>query len=90
MEHPNKSSELRPIALSNSTNKVISKLIYLKLTPILPNPILDNQSRFVKGRNISENIFLTQEIIHYTRKPKEVDNVVIKLGMAKAYDRVSW
>ncbi|WMV46066.1 hypothetical protein MTR67_039451 [Solanum verrucosum] len=33
---------------------------------------------------------LAQEIIHGIKKPKEGDNVVIKLNMAKAYDRVSW
>ncbi|WMV30092.1 hypothetical protein MTR67_023477, partial [Solanum verrucosum] len=31
-----------------------------------------------------------QEIIHGIKKPKEGDNVVIKLDMAKAYDRVFW
>lgn len=33
---------------------------------------------------------LAQEIIHSIKKPKIGDNVVIKLDMAKAYDRVSW
>ncbi|WMV46087.1 hypothetical protein MTR67_039472 [Solanum verrucosum] len=33
---------------------------------------------------------LAQEITHYIKKPQEGDNVVIKLDMAKAYDRVSW
>lgn len=33
---------------------------------------------------------LAQEITHGIKNPKEGDNVVIKLDMAKAYDRVSW
>lgn len=33
---------------------------------------------------------LAQEIIHNIKKPNEGDSVVIKLDMAKAYDRVSW
>lgn len=41
------------------------------------------------GRRISENIMLAQEIIHQIRKPNIGCNVVIKLDMAKAYDRVS-
>nr|XP_010313000.1 uncharacterized protein LOC104644619 [Solanum lycopersicum] len=45
---------------------------------------------FVKGRSIAENISLAQEIIHGIKKPKEGSNVVIKLDMVKAYDRVSW
>ncbi|WMV45632.1 hypothetical protein MTR67_039017 [Solanum verrucosum] len=42
------------------------------------------------GRSISENIMLAQEITHGNKKPNEGDNVVIKLDMTKAYDRVSW
>ncbi|XP_055824261.1 uncharacterized protein LOC129892709 [Solanum dulcamara] len=89
-EHPNKLSEYRPISLSNFTSKIISKLLCLRLAPILPQLISDNQSGFVKGRSISENIMLAQEIIHNIKKPNVGDNVVIKLDMAKAYDRVSW
>ncbi|XP_055806998.1 uncharacterized protein LOC129875783 [Solanum dulcamara] len=89
-EHPNKLSEYRPISLSNFTSKIISKLLCLRLAPILPQLISDNQSEFVKGRSISENIMLAQEIIHNIKRPTVGDNVVIKLVMAKAYDRVSW
>ncbi|XP_015158216.1 uncharacterized protein [Solanum tuberosum] len=45
---------------------------------------------FVRGRNIAENIILAQEITYGIKKPKEGDNVIIKLDMTKAYDRVSW
>ncbi|XP_015159877.1 uncharacterized protein [Solanum tuberosum] len=90
VNNPNKLSEFRPISLSNFTNKIISKLLSLRLGPILPNLISLNQSGFVKGRSISENIMLAQEILHQIRKPNIGSNVVIKLDMAKAYDRVSW
>ncbi|KAM3200504.1 hypothetical protein P3L10_032866 [Capsicum annuum] len=33
---------------------------------------------------------LAQEIIHNIKKPNEGGNVVIKLDLAKAYDRVLW
>ena len=33
---------------------------------------------------------LAQEIIHHLKKPNIGSNVIIKLDMAKAYDRVSW
>ncbi|XP_049368158.1 uncharacterized protein LOC125833012 [Solanum verrucosum] len=90
VDHPNKLNEFRPISLSNFSNKIISKILSTRLAPILPSLISENQSGFVRGRNISENIMLAQEIIHGIKKPKEGDNVVIKLDMAKAYDRVSW
>ncbi|KAK6782001.1 hypothetical protein RDI58_019797 [Solanum bulbocastanum] len=64
VNQPNKLSEFRPISLSNFTSKIISKLLCLRLAPIIPSLISPNQSGFVKGRSISENIMLEQEIIH--------------------------
>ncbi|XP_060196202.1 uncharacterized protein LOC132625607 [Lycium barbarum] len=47
------------------------------------------ESRFVKGRNITENVLLTQELVADIRKRRKPANVIIKLDMAKAYDRLS-
>ena len=90
VEHPNKLKDFRPISLSNFTNKIISKITSTRLAPILPTIISENQPGFVKGRSILENIMLAQEIIHGIKSPTEGNNVVIKLDMVKAYDRVSW
>ncbi|XP_015166827.1 uncharacterized protein [Solanum tuberosum] len=90
VKNPNRLNEFRPISLSNFTTKIISKLLCIRLTPILPTLISPNQSGFVKDRSISENIMLAQEIIHQIKKPTIGSNVVIKLEMTKAYDRVSW
>nr|XP_016459868.1 PREDICTED: uncharacterized protein LOC107783415 [Nicotiana tabacum] len=56
-------SDLKPISLSNFINKVISRVIHYKLEKFLPRYISPNQSGFVKGRSIFENILLTQEIV---------------------------
>ncbi|XP_059301909.1 uncharacterized protein LOC132053827 [Lycium ferocissimum] len=61
-----------------------------RLACILPRLISDNQSGFVHGRLITENILLAQEIIHGIRDKKEGGNVFLKLDMSKAYDRVNW
>lgn len=90
VNHPNNLSELTLISLSKFTNKIISKILCLRLAPILPTLISPNQSGFVKNRSIFENIMLAQEIIYHIKKPNIGSNVVIKLDMAKAYDRVSW
>ena len=42
----------------------------ISLAPNLPTIISDNHSGFVKGRSISENIMLAQEIIHGIKLPK--------------------
>ncbi|KAL0294607.1 UNVERIFIED_CONTAM: LINE-1 retrotransposable element O protein [Sesamum calycinum] len=59
-----------------------------RLSMILPGIIAPSQSGFVGGRLISDNILLAQELIHSIGDKKRYDNVVFKLDMAKAYDRV--
>ncbi|XP_070029963.1 uncharacterized protein [Nicotiana sylvestris] len=84
-------SDLRPISLSNFSNKVISRVVHGRLDKFLPSLISEEQSGFVKGRNIVENILLTQEIVTDIRlRTKAGPNVILKLDMTKAYDRISW
>ncbi|XP_060182081.1 uncharacterized protein LOC132611714 [Lycium barbarum] len=90
VEHSQQFSDLRPISLCNVTSKIISKIINSKMGPLLPKLISPNQSGFIKGKMISENILLAQEILNDMGKPNKGGNMVIKLDMAKAYDKVSW
>lgn len=82
--------DLRPISLSTFTNKIISKVVHGRIVTVLPNIISANQSGFVKGKSITENVFLAQEIIRDINRRNKFHNVVFKLDIAKAYDRVSW
>ena len=44
----------------------------------------------MKERQISDNFLLAQELISGIRQSNRRGNVVLKLDMAKAYDKVSW
>ncbi|KAF3617110.1 hypothetical protein FXO38_34177 [Capsicum annuum] len=57
---------------------------------LLHKLISQNQSGFVKGRNITDIVLLAREIIIDIRKRGKPTNVVVNLDMAKAYDRVKW
>lgn len=89
IDSPPSFSDFRPISLSNFSNKIISKILSLRLNPLLHKLISPNQSDFVKDRLIYENMLLAQEIIHNISDKNKGGNVVIKLDMAKAYDRMS-
>lgn len=82
-------ADLRPISLSYFVNKVISRVLYKRLLIVLPKIISPNQVRFMKDRSITKNILLAQEIIRNINKRNKHTNVVVKLNMTKAYDRVS-
>lgn len=81
--------DLKPISFSSFINKIISRVIHDRLVQTLPKIISHNQSGFVKGRNITENVLLAEEIIRDINKRSRNTNVVVKLDMEKAYDRVS-
>lgn len=81
--------QYRPISLVNCSMKIISKLMTLRLDPIMDRLIDPTQSAFVKGRYILDNVVLSHEILHSCRQSKE-QGVVIKLDLEKAYDKVNW
>ncbi|XP_041992687.1 uncharacterized protein LOC121743412 [Salvia splendens] len=86
--------DYRPISLCNVTSKIITKIIASRLAPLLPLVIAPNQSGFIKGRLLSDNALLAQELIHDLGKELSSrgrsPNLALKLDMAKAYDRVQW
>ncbi|KAI3459158.1 hypothetical protein Pfo_015821 [Paulownia fortunei] len=89
-DSPTTWNDFRPISLCNVTNKIITKILSSRLENLLPRIIAPSQSGFVKGRLISDNILLAQELIHNINAKRKHDNVAFKLDMAKAYDRTQW
>ena len=69
---------------------MISRILSDRLAQLLLRVVSPQQSGFVKGRHISDNLLLAQEIVMDIGKLSCGGNVVIKLDMKKAYDRVSW
>nr|XP_016473883.1 PREDICTED: uncharacterized protein LOC107795721 [Nicotiana tabacum] len=67
--------------------KVDSPSRFEELRPI---SLSNYTSGFISGRLITENVMLAQEIIHDISKPNRGGNIVMKLDMAKDYDRLSW
>lgn len=89
-ENPKTCSDFRPISLSNFLYKIISRIITDRLGTLLPSLISEEQGAFTKGRNIAENILLAKELLQHIDRPCRGGNMIIKLDMAKAYDRLEW
>jgi hypothetical protein len=89
---PERVIELRPISLYNVVYKLVSKVLSKRLRAILPEIITQNQSAFMPGRLISDNILIAYELTHYLLNKREGDlgYAALKLDMSKAYDRAEW
>lgn len=88
--NPSTFADFCPICLTNFIAKVITRLIAMRLSVLLPKLISQEQVSFMKGRDITEQILLAQEMVHVLDRPVHGGHVLIKLDMAKVFDRVFW
>ena len=90
-DHPTSFTNFRPISLCNVTYKIIAKVLVTRLRPFLNDIISPLQSSFISGRSTKDNAIILQKIIyHMNKKRKKKGDVVFKLDLEKAYDRVDW
>jgi hypothetical protein len=91
VNNPTQPSDFRPISLCNVTLKLITKTIANRIKTILSDIISTNQSAFVPGRLITDNIIIAHEIFHYlAQTTSQTGYIGLKTDMAKAYDRLEW
>ena len=89
---PESISQFRPISLINFSYKIISKVMVNRLKPIVNEIISPEQSAFVTGRLIQDNIIVAQEVFSFLKRKRRGKAFygALKLDMNKAYDRVNW
>ena len=81
----------RPISLLNCDYKIASIAIGNRIKRVLPKIINGDQSGFLKGCSIAENIFLIDGIINYA-KPGNMNKpgLLMFIDFEKAFDSIMW
>ncbi|GKA96832.1 probable inactive nicotinamidase [Tanacetum coccineum] len=67
-----------------------NKVLTNRIKPILGKLVSCNQSAFITGRHIQDNIMLTQEIMKGYNRRGGPKTVAFKIDIQKAYDTVNW
>ena len=79
----------RPTTLLNVDCKLAAKAIAKRIETVLPDLIHPDQTGFVKGHYICENIRLITDLMDYTKKQK-IPGILVALDFRKAFDSLEW
>jgi len=83
-------SNWHPITLLNVDYKIASKVIAKRIIEhVLPSLIHPDQTGFMKGRYIGQNIRLINDIIQQTELQK-IPGILLLLDFQKAFDTLEW
>ncbi|KAH0642431.1 hypothetical protein KY290_034024 [Solanum tuberosum] len=61
-----------------------------RLKHVLPTIISDNQSAFVTGRTIVQNILICQDLMRLYNRKNATKSCLLKIDLRNAYDSVEW
>ena len=79
----------RPISLLNVVYKIGSACIANRIKKTLPKLINEDQTGFVQGRYIGDNIRLIYDMIHYLEKENK-PGLLVSIDFEKAFDSIDW
>lgn len=90
-EEPVTPKDFRPITIGNLIYRLFMKIIANRIQPHIINLISNNQTAFIKNRNIADNTILIKEVLHsfQTRAYKE-KAFLLKTDIGKAFDTLRW
>jgi len=79
----------RPITLLNTDYKILAKVLALRISKVIGKVINTDQSGYIKGRYIGDNIRTVADIIHFI-KIRKLDGLILLIDFEKAFDSVNW
>ncbi|GKB10316.1 RNA-directed DNA polymerase, eukaryota, partial [Tanacetum coccineum] len=82
-------NDFRPISLIGCQYKIIGKILANRLSMVIDDIISQEQSAFIKGRQITDGPLILNEIISWC-KSKKMQSLLFKVDFQKAFNSVHW
>ncbi|GJZ49718.1 RNA-directed DNA polymerase, eukaryota, reverse transcriptase zinc-binding domain protein [Tanacetum coccineum] len=82
-------SDFRPISLIGAQYKIIAKVLANRLARVIDTIISQEQSAFIKHRQILDGPLMVNEVIQWCKRKKS-KLMVFKIDFEKAFDSISW
>lgn len=82
-------TDFRPISLIHGIGKLISKILAIRLQPIMNSLISHAQSAFIKKRSIHDNFMYVRNLARRFHQTN-MTTLLLKLDITKAFDTVRW
>jgi exonuclease III len=79
----------RPISLLNTDYKILAKFLAIRLQEVLPTIINNDQTGYLKGRYIGQNIRILQDVSFFTKNEK-LPGILLSIDFEKAFDSLNW
>lgn len=76
--------------LTNELYKIIARIISRRLKGVMAKLISSNQSAFIPGRSITDNILLCHDLMRSSHLQAGPPRMFLKIDLSKAFDSARW
>lgn len=84
--HP---QDYRPISLIHGMQRIFSKILANRVQQYIPRLVSEEQTGFIKNRQIAEGFIYAQHALHNSQQNK-IPLAIFKADVHKAFDTISW
>ncbi|WVZ68219.1 hypothetical protein U9M48_017182 [Paspalum notatum var. saurae] len=81
--------DFRPIAMIHSFGKLVSKILAMRLAPVMHRLVASNQTAYIKKRSILDGYKFVQGAMTLICR-KKIPKMLLKLDISKAFDSLAW